>query len=98
MAPPPLNRQQARDEPQSVRVPAGAPEWVTPELIEHTRKIWQPFYDHQLIPDQIVEIIMGVGRMFEVLSIGDDHEAVRRTCESEQPGAGERRLLPLGAA
>lgn len=94
MALPPRNRQLTHDQPTSVVVPAGAPGWITSELIEHTQKIWQPFYDHPLIPEQVVEIIMGVGRMFEVLSIGDDNEAVRRTCESEQPGAGEGRLLP----
>ncbi len=66
-------------------VPGGAPPWVTPELIEHTLRVWQPFYRDQLIPDDALEIIMGMGRMVDVLSSGEGHETIRRTGESQQP-------------
>lgn len=65
-------------------VPPGTPAWITAELIEHTIRIWQPFYEHPLISEQAVEIIMSADRMMGVLSNGDDHEAVRRTGESQQ--------------
>lgn len=73
------------DQPRAVSVPPGTPAWITASLIEHTIKIWQPYYDVQLIPEHAVEIIMNAGRMIDLLSRGDDHEAVRRTGESQQP-------------
>lgn len=65
-------------------VPPGTPAWITADLIQHTIRIWQPFYEHRLISEQAVEIIMSAGRMVDLLSSGDDHEAVRRTGESQQ--------------
>jgi hypothetical protein len=66
-------------------LPAGAPQWVTIELIEHTIRVWQPFYRDQSIPADALEIIMSVGQMVEVLSSGGDHETVRRVGSREQP-------------
>ena len=71
--------------PLSLTLPAGAPQWVTIELIEHTIRVWQPFYRDQLIPEDALEIIMGIGRMVEVLSSGGDHETVRRPSTRQQP-------------
>lgn len=85
MAKPPRERRTPNVEPSVVRVPAGAPSWITAELIEHTTRIWQPFYEEQLIPEQAMEIIMNMGRMMDLLSSGDGHEAVCRTRESQQP-------------
>jgi hypothetical protein len=70
--------------PPPLTVPVGAPQWVTVELIEHTIRVWQPFYPDQLIPDDALEIIMSVGRIVDVLS-GDDHETVRRSSTGQQP-------------
>ena len=69
----------------AIVVPGGAPPWVTLELIEHTLRVWQPFYRDQLIPEDALEIIMGMGRMVDVLSSGGGHETIRRTGESQQP-------------
>jgi hypothetical protein len=71
--------------PTLVAVPAGAPAWVTPELIEHTLRVWQPFYQDQLIPEDALAIIMSVGRLVDVLSGVTHHETVRRTRPSQQP-------------
>lgn len=84
MASAPRERRFQTAEPAAVRVPTGAPTWITAELIEHTIRIWQPFYEHRLISEQAVEIIMSAGRMVDLLSSGDDHEAVRRTGKSQQ--------------
>ena len=54
------------------RRPAGAPEWVSPELIEQTLRIWQPYYDNQLVAEDALEIILNVGRLVGALSGGDD--------------------------
>lgn len=66
-------------------VPAGAAPWITPELIEHTLQVWQPFYVDQLIPDDALEIIMSVDRVSDLLSSGDRHETIRSTSSREQP-------------
>ncbi len=65
-------------------VPPGAPSWVTAELIEQTLRVWQPYYQDPLIPEDAMEMIMAAGRMIDVLSCGGGHEAIRR------PGAGQQ--------
>lgn len=57
---------------------SGAPDWITPELIEKTLLTWQPFYEERLIPEDALEIILSAGRLLEVLS-GESHETVCRT-------------------
>ena len=51
-------------------VPAGTPEWITAELIERTIRIWQPYYQHVLSPEDAVIMIRNVGRLYEALSSG----------------------------
>ncbi len=70
--------------PPPLTVPAGAPQWITVELLEHTIRIWQPFYPDQLISEDALEIIMGADRMFELLSKGHGDETIRCTGESQQ--------------
>ena len=60
------------EKPPSVKVPPGAPAWVTPELIEHTLRVWQPYYDDHLIPEDALAMILNIGRIFEVLSQGKE--------------------------
>ena len=66
-------------------VPTGAPAWVTPELIEKTVKVWQPYYEEELIPEDALAIILGAGRVFEYLAQGFRHETVCRSGSSKQP-------------
>lgn len=54
-----------------IQVPAGAPSWVSADLIEQTLRTWQPYYQTALTPEDAVYIIMSVGRLFDVLSRGD---------------------------
>jgi len=51
-------------------VPAGAPDWITPELIEATIRVWQPYYVEVLSPEEAVTMILDVGRLFDALSSG----------------------------
>ncbi len=66
-------------------VPAGAPPWVTPELIEHTLRVWQPFYEDQLISEDALEIILSVDRVADLVSSGGHHETIRSASSREQP-------------
>lgn len=51
-------------------VPAGAPDWITPELVEETIRVWQPYYAEVLSPEEAVTMIQSVGRLYQALSSG----------------------------
>ncbi len=51
-------------------VPAGAPDWITTELVEATIRVWQPYYQEVLTPEEAVTMIIDVGRLFDALSSG----------------------------
>src|SRR5262245_40891652 len=51
-------------------VPAGAPDWITAELIEQTIRVWQPYYQAVVTPEEAVTMIQTVGRLFQALSSG----------------------------
>ena len=50
----------------AVTVPAGAPRWVTPELLADTLHVWQPYYGN-LTSEDALAIILNVGNLFDVL-------------------------------
>ncbi len=47
-------------------VPAGAPRWVTPELLADTLRVWRPYYPN-LTPQDGLSIILNVSNLFDVL-------------------------------
>jgi hypothetical protein len=49
-----------------IAVPAGAPRWVTPELLADTLRVWQPYYGN-LTPQDGLSIILNVSNLFDVL-------------------------------
>ena len=49
-------------------VPAGAPSWVTSELLTQTVEVWQPYYADPLSTDDALAMLMNVGRLIRVLS------------------------------
>lgn len=51
-----------------VAIPAATPAWITPELVAHTLRVWQPYYRERLTVADAVDIIVRVGRLCEVLS------------------------------
>jgi hypothetical protein len=51
-------------------VPAGTPDWVTSELVEQTIRVWQPYYQAILTPEEAVIMILNVGRLYQALSSG----------------------------
>ena len=60
---------EAREDAKSI-VPAGTPDWITPELVEATIRVWQPYYAEVLSPEEAVTMIIDVGRLFDALSSG----------------------------
>jgi hypothetical protein len=61
---------QSRGDASQCIVPAGAPDWITPELIEATIRVWQPYYEATLAPEEAVTMIIDVGRLFDAFSSG----------------------------
>jgi hypothetical protein len=49
---------------------AAVPAWITPELIEETIRVWQPYYATRLAPEDAVIMIRDMGRLFGVLATG----------------------------
>ncbi|MBX3376755.1 MAG: hypothetical protein KF678_07100 [Phycisphaeraceae bacterium] len=54
-----------RDAPASL--PVGTPEWITPDLVLLTRKVWEPRYGKPLSVEEAITIILTTGRLFELL-------------------------------
>jgi hypothetical protein len=50
-----------------VRVPAGAPAWVTDALIAKTLKVWQPRYDRPLTREDALELILNAVNFADAL-------------------------------
>ena len=51
-------------------VPAGTPHWITPELIEATIRVWQPYYETVISPEEAITMIQSVGRLYQAFSSG----------------------------
>jgi hypothetical protein len=43
------------------------PGWITPEVVEQTRTVWQPYYHSPLTDDDAIEILLNVGNLFQLL-------------------------------
>ena len=69
---------------KAVVLPADAPSWLTEELVLKTLEVWQPFYDRELIVEDAVAMIMGVGQIYDVFAEGPRHEAVRCPSSRQQ--------------
>lgn len=64
----PLNSTPHTPDSSARAIPAGAPGWVTQELIKHTISVWQPYYDAPLTAEDALAIIQSVGQLFNALS------------------------------
>ena len=65
--------------------PAGAPKWVTAELVDRTIKVWQRFYPTPLTIEDALAMILNVAGLVEVFAQGDRHETIRGLGSGEQP-------------
>ena len=43
------------------------PAWITPQLIERTRAIWQPICRRPLTDKEALEIVLNVANLYDVL-------------------------------
>ncbi len=66
-------------------VPAGAPAWVTAELISKTILVWQPFYENPLTSDDALAMIMNVAVLWDTFAGECRHETVRCPGPRQQP-------------
>jgi hypothetical protein len=48
-------------------VPAGAPAWITPEIVADTIETWQPYYAVPLTVADSLEILQSVSRLLDAL-------------------------------
>ena len=47
----------------TITVPAGAPAWVTPELLAHTLRVWQPYYRETLTELDALDILLNAAQL-----------------------------------
>src|SRR5207247_2254558 len=60
-----------KSSPEStLALPPGTPAWITPELVQLTLSVWQPYYDTPLTVADAVTILMDVGRLLGELTRG----------------------------
>jgi hypothetical protein len=57
-------------------LPPGTPDWITPELVALTIRVWQPYYADEITPEVAITMVLNVGRLFSVLR--ECHETVCR--------------------
>lgn len=69
-----MRRNDSRPKPQQpgerIIVPAGAPSWITADLIQQTLTVFQPRYTTTLTLDDAVAMLLTVGRLFGEFSRG----------------------------
>jgi hypothetical protein len=54
------------------RRPPGAPAWVTAELLADTIATWQSHYLKPLTDEEALDLVLGVGRLFDALGDADE--------------------------
>jgi hypothetical protein len=55
------------------------PAWITPELIELTIRIWQPYYETPLTSEEAIAMLIAVGGLFNVI-----HTYLRHSIVAEE--------------
>jgi len=51
-----------------VVLPSGTPAWITPELVELTQIVWQPYYGEPLTVEDSITILRNAGGLLEALA------------------------------
>lgn len=57
-----------------IQMPPGCPDWITPDDIEETIRVWQPRSETPLTPDDAVEILVNVRQLLRLMYGYDDNE------------------------
>ena len=53
--------------PPAEAPPPGTPAWITPDLIAHTRDVWESYMQRALTISEAVEILTNTGELFDAL-------------------------------
>lgn len=57
------------DQAAAIReLPRDTPAWITPELVELTRKVWQPYYPEPLTVEDSITILRNAGSLLDALA------------------------------
>jgi hypothetical protein len=48
------------------------PAWITTELIDETREVWQPNYKRPLTDNEVIEILRNVASLLDAIGECDD--------------------------
>lgn len=59
-------------------VPPGLPGWVTPDLLELTLRVWQPYYAETLTMGDAAGMLTGVGRLLSILTDSPGSDSAER--------------------
>ncbi len=59
-------------------VDSALPAWITPELIEDTIRVWQPYYATALTPQDAITIVRDLGRLLDVLCRNETSKSQRK--------------------
>lgn len=59
--------QKKQDKARTAGVPPGTPAWISADLIDHTIRVWQPYYERALTKEEAVEILVAVGNLADAL-------------------------------
>jgi len=51
-----------------VALPLDTPVWITPELVELTQKVWQPYYSNELSVNDAITILRNASDLLAVLA------------------------------
>lgn len=49
-------------------VPPGAPAWVDGELLALTIRVWQPYYEAPLTPEEALAMLLGTAQLLGVVT------------------------------
>lgn len=63
---------------EQLQLPKTTPEWVTPELVAHTLRVWGPRYRKPLSVADAVEIVLNVARLYSVVQARRDVDVAPR--------------------
>jgi len=84
----PLSRSSQRTQvaDRGARSARREPDWITDELIADTISTWQPYYEATLTEQDAIEMLVNVGRLYDLLEADHVHSPSRNTNSREATG------------
>ncbi len=79
-------------------LPRAVATWITPELIERTRRVWQPYYSQPLTSADAIEILENTARLIAALGQSSMAQSVPRETPDEAQKKRRNRMRKRRAA